>query len=123
MGVRRILTATGAGVSTFLLAAVLVIEALDFEFSAILGLPVGLLAGFAVFAGLWVNFTDLTSGIRRSASAYAAFGLTILLLLGLSYVNICRESLSVEVMTATGGVAAVVVFALLWLTDRQSARG
>jgi hypothetical protein len=118
MGIRRILTAAGAGVTTFLLVAVLVIEALDFEFSAIIGLPVGLLAGFTVFAGLWLRLAELTPGVRRFASAYATFGLTILLLLGLSYVNIGRALLSVDVMATIGFAAAVVVFLLLWLTDR-----
>jgi len=119
MGVRRILTATGAGVTTFLLVAVLVIETLDFEFSAIIGLPVGLVAGFVVFAGIWVRLAELTPGIQRIASAYAAFGLTIVLLLGLSYVNIGRQLFSIEVITGTGIVAAFVVFALLWINDRE----
>lgn len=119
MSLRRILTAAGAGVTTFLLVAVLVIELLDFEFSAIIGLPVGLLAGFAVFGILWVRLPELTPGVRRIASAAATFGLTILLLLVLRYVNLGRELLSVDLMVTIALAGAVVVFALLWLTDRE----
>jgi hypothetical protein len=41
MDARKLLTVIGAGVTSFLLVAVLVIELLDFEFSAIIGFPAG----------------------------------------------------------------------------------
>jgi hypothetical protein len=44
---------SGAGITSFLLVAVSVIELLDFEFSAIVGLPVGLLAEIVGAVGLW----------------------------------------------------------------------
>lgn len=120
MGVRRPLTAIGAGVTTFLLVMVLVIELLDFEFSAVIGLPVGLLAGMAVLVGFWTGLAELSPGVRRAASAYATFGLTILLLLALSYVNIGRGVLSTDLIVGTGIAAAVAVYIVLWLTDRDT---
>lgn len=116
---RRFLTAVGAGVTTFLLVAVLVIELLTFEFSAIVGLPVGLLAGLAVFVGLWTNLDRLSVGVRRAASAYAMFGLTLFVLMGLRYANIVREALSVEVMASIGLTAAGIVYILLWVADSE----
>jgi hypothetical protein len=110
MNPRRFLTALGAGVTTFLLVAVFVIEFLDLEFSAIIGLPVGLLAGLAVFAFLWLQFTKLSPGVRRATGACAAFGLAILMLLALRYVNIGRGVFSVDVMAGIGIAVAVVVY-------------
>lgn len=123
MNPRRVLTAVGAGLTTFLLVAVLVIELLAFEFSAIIGLPVGLLAGVAAFAVLWSQLDDLSLGIRRAASAYAAFGLTILLQFALSYVNIGRDIFSLEVMTGVAVGGAILVYCGLWLVDSGRVRG
>lgn len=120
MSLHHRLTAIGAGVTTFLLVAVLVIELLDFEFSAIVGLPVGLLAGLAVLVILWRQFTELDQGSRRIASAYAAFGLTILLLLALTYVNIGRDVFSTEAIVGVGVAAAVITYVGLWRRDSEA---
>lgn len=117
MTARRALTAVGAGVTTFLLVAVLVIELLDVEFSAIVGLPVGLFVGLAVLVVVWVQFDEATPGTRRLASAYAAFGLAVLVLLALRYVNVGRNALSVDVLVGIGVAAAALVFLTLWVTD------
>ncbi|RAW46975.1 hypothetical protein DQW50_00890 [Halorubrum sp. 48-1-W] len=47
MDARKLLTEVGAGIAFFLLVAVLVIELLDFEFSAIIGLPIGYSQGLS----------------------------------------------------------------------------
>lgn len=117
---RRVLTSIGAGVATFLLVAVLVIEFLDFEFSSIVGLPVGVVAGLAVGVGLWVRIAGFRPAVRRVASAYASFGIAILLLLVLRYINIGRDVLSVDVIAGLGFVTAVAVYGSLWLLDRES---
>lgn len=117
---RRVLTSIGAGVATFLLVAVLVIELLNFEFSAIVGLPVGLVAGLVVFVGLWTRIAEFRPTVRRFASAYASFGLAILLLLALRYVDIGRDVLSTDVIAGLGFVTAVAVYGSLWLLDRES---
>jgi uncharacterized membrane protein len=121
MDVRNGITATGAGGTTFLLVAVLVIELLDTEFSAILGLPVGLIAGIAVFAGLWVAIDEMRSGIRRAASAYAAFGLAVLGLLALRYVNVGRDVLTTDVVVGVSLAVVVVVYVALFLYERTPA--
>lgn len=114
---RTVLSAAGAGVTTFLLVTVAVIELLAFEFSALIGLPVGFVAGVLVLVGLLTGFDGLRPGVRRAVSAYAVFGLTVLVLFTLRYVNIGRDVLSVDVLLVLGAGAAVLVYILLWLTE------
>ncbi|MFW5920042.1 MAG: hypothetical protein ACOCSF_07635, partial [Halanaeroarchaeum sp.] len=108
MDARKLLTTIGAGFTSFLLVAVLIIELLDVEFSAIIGLPVGLLVGVVVFVGLWIRGDELSLGIRRAATAYAAFGIALLAFLALRYVNIGRSVLTFDVIVG-GSLAAVVL--------------
>jgi hypothetical protein len=110
---RRVLTASGAGVTTFLLVTVAVIELLDFEFSAIIGLPVGLLAGLVALVVLWVRLSALGPSVRRAVGAYATFGLTVLGLLALRYVDIGRGVFSTTVITGIGAVTAVLAYIVL----------
>jgi len=114
MDSRRLLTALGAGVTTVLLVAVLVIELLDFEFSAIVGLPVALIAGVAAAVVLSVTPLDRRPTLRRLLAAYAVFGPTVFVLLGLRYVNIGRTILSVELIALVALVASAAVYAVLW---------
>ncbi|WP_135828435.1 hypothetical protein [Halorussus halobius] len=119
MDVRKLFTAVGAGITSFLLVAVLVIELLNMEFSAIIGLPVGLLAGVVVFVGLWIGGDELSLGMRRAATAYAVFGLALLVLFALRYVNIGRGVLTSEVIVGGSIAAVVVVYITLSLYDRN----
>lgn len=118
MTARNILTGVGAGVTTFLLITVAVIELLPFEFSAILGLPVGFLAGLAVLVGFWSIRKDLDPGISRAVSAYGTFGLAVLVLFLLDYVNIGIGERSVGTVIGVGVVAGAVVYVILWSVDR-----
>lgn len=120
MNARRLFTVIGAGSTTFLLVAVALIEVLDVAFSAIIGIPVGVVAGLALSVGLWIALEELRVGVRRAVSAYAAFGLTVLTLLTLRYVNVGRRVLSVDVVAGVGVGAVVVVYMLLSLSDRDS---
>lgn len=115
MDLRRVLTGLGAGVTTFLLVAVLVIESLAVEFSAIVGLPVGVLAGLAVGTALWIRIPHLSRPVRRMATAYATFGLTILVLLASKYVNIGQDVLSISVIAGIALAGAAGVYLALWL--------
>ena len=115
---RTLPTAIGAGITTFLLVTVAVIEALDFEFSAIVGLPIGLLVGAAVSIGVWVSMSSSGTGLRRLLSAYAAFGLTVLSLLALRYVNVGRSVLSTDLIVGVGAVAVVAVYVALFARSR-----
>ncbi|MFP4624966.1 MAG: hypothetical protein ACLFNI_00060 [Natronomonas sp.] len=119
MDARTVLTSIGAGITSVLLVAVLIIELLDFEFSAIIGVPVGLLVGIVVFVGLWIRFDELSLGVRRAATAYAAFGFTLLVFLALRYVNIGRRVLTVEVIVAGSLAAVVIVYGALVFFDRN----
>ncbi len=121
MDLRQLLTVVGAGLTTFLLVAVGVIEALNMEFSAIIGLPVGLLAGLVVLVILWVRLDGLSVGVRRALSAYAGFGLAVLGFFVLRYVNIGREILTVDVIVGLGIVLAVIIYGVLLMDDRTQA--
>lgn len=66
MNPRHLLTAVGAGITMFLVVTVLVIELLAVEFSAIVGVPLGLLAGLVVTIGLAVSFDSLDVNTRRN---------------------------------------------------------
>jgi hypothetical protein len=116
---RTVFTAVGAGITSFLLVAVAVIELLDFEFSAIVGLPVGLLAGIAVVVGLWIRGDELNPGVRRAVTAYAAFGVALLAFLALRYVNVGRSLLTTDVIVGGSLTTVVVVYLALLLYDRE----
>lgn len=119
MDARKILTAIGAGMTSFLLVAVVVIELLDFEFSAIIGLPVGLLVGSVVAVGLWTRGDELGRATRRAATACATFGLAALAFLALRYVNVGRGVLTLEVIVGGSLAAAVIAWIALFVHDRN----
>jgi xanthosine utilization system XapX-like protein len=118
MDLRHAATALGAGLTTGLLVAVAVIEMLAFELSALVGLPVGVLAGLVVLATVAVAFDGLDRMERRALSAYAAFGLTVLGLAALSYVNLL-SGVSGWLAAVTGLVVAVLTYLLLWTTEHD----
>ncbi|MFW5917858.1 MAG: hypothetical protein ACOCR0_00080 [Haloferacaceae archaeon] len=103
MDARKLLTTIGAGITSSLVVAAIVIELLATEFSAIVGLPVGLLVGVVV--GLWLRVDESSPGVRRAVAAYAAFGIVVLALSALRYVNVGRELLTFEVIVG-GSLAA-----------------
>lgn len=111
-------TVVGAAVTTFLVVAVLVIERLETEFSAIFGLPIGVIVGGAVLVGLWVSFDKMQPGVRRAASAYAVVGLAVLGFAALRYVNIGRNVLKVDVILGLSIAAGVALYLGLTLRDR-----
>jgi hypothetical protein len=69
------------------------------------------------FLGLWVSLDELSPFVRRVASAYATFGLTVVLLLALRYVNLARSALSVAVIAGVAIAVAILTYLGLWLTD------
>lgn len=121
MDTRTLLTATGAGVTSGLLIAVAIIELLDTEFSAIVGLPIGMLGAAVVFVGLWLRGDELRPGTRRAVAAYATFGLVVLAVLGLRYAHVGRGVLTFEVVVGSGLAAVVVVYVGLRFRDRGRA--
>jgi hypothetical protein len=119
MRARRLFTAVGAGITSGLLVAVLIIELLAFELSAIVGLPVGLLLGAVVCVGLWNRGDRLSQGVRRAVTAYATFGIALLAFLALRYVQIGQRVLTLEVVVGGSLAAVVVVYAALLFCDRK----
>lgn len=106
-------TAIGGGVTTFLVVAVAVIELVEVAFSAIVGLPLGLAAGLAAAIGIRYRVGAVRPATRRVVRAYATLGPVLVALLGLRYVGLGRDLLSVGVMVGIALLAGVAVF--LWL--------
>lgn len=117
MDARHALTALGAGLTTGLVVAVLVIEMLAFELSALVGLPVGALAGLVVLATVGVAFDGLDRMERRALSAYAAFGFAVVGLAALSYVNLL-SGVSGQLAAGVGLAATAVTYLGLWGFER-----
>ena len=116
----RLVATAGVGVSAFLVAgaAVTGLLAATIEFSALIGLPVGVLAGLIVLATVAVAFDGLDEMERRAMSAYAAFGLTVIGFAALSYVNLARGFFSGTVAAGAGLIAAVLTYLGLWSRER-----
>lgn len=120
MDVRHALTAFGAGLATGVLVAVFVIELLAVELAALIGLPVGVLAGLVALATVGVAFDSLGVSEQRTLSAYAAFGLTVLGMAGLNYVT-AVGGISGQVAAGAGLAVAVLTYLALWAVGRSAA--
>jgi hypothetical protein len=117
MNSRRVAAALGAGVAVFLVVAVAVIELLAFEFSALVGLPVGLAAGAGVALLVSLRYPEFGREARAAVDAAAGFGVAVLAVQAVSYVNLAglRSALSTDLTVVVAAVAAVVVGAASWL--------
>jgi len=115
-----LVAAVGAAATTALLVAVPVIELLETEFSALVALPLGLLAGLATLVGVAYNFASLHPVRRRAVVAYATFGPAVLAVLALAYVNVARDLLTVQVAVGAALVATAAVYVGLGATGRES---
>jgi len=117
MGTRTTLAALGTGITVALLVAVFLIETLPYEFSAIVGLPVGLLtgAGAAVLVG-W-RYSRFGPTARSLLDGIAGFGLTVVLLLAVLYVDIAGLGSRIDLVTFVGItlVVAVAVAVTSWV--------
>lgn len=100
MDARTVVSGLGAGAATFLIVAVLVIELLNVEFSAIVGLPVGLLVGAAVFVVLVSRYESLSRLQRVGVDSVAGFGGGVLIVLAASYVNVIDPTLEFTIAIA-----------------------
>lgn len=117
MNVRRPLTAIGAGITAFLVVAVAVIEVLSFEFSAIVGLPIGLVAGIVVAVAILLYHEEAADPLRWILAGLAGFGYGIVATLAASYVNLAETQF--ETTLAIGVVAGLVAVAIAVIRDRQ----
>ncbi len=114
---RPLLVAAGAGLTVGLVVAVLVIEALNVEFSAIVGLPAGVIAGLVVAAVVVGRYEAAGTPQRAAADAVAAFGYTLLGGAAVQYVGLfgLREVLTLQRLAGVAAVAAVGVFVASWV--------
>lgn len=125
MNARRLGTAVGAGGTVALVVAGALTALLDFTlaFSAIVGLPVGLLAGLAVAWWILIGPERLDTPTGRVLGGAAAFGSAVLGYAVLSYANVAgtRGTLSLPQVTIAALAVAVATVAVLWLLDRDGA--
>lgn len=113
MGFLRFLVGLGAGFTTFLLVAVLVIEAVAVDPGAgILGVLAGAVVGVAVLGAVVLTFEDAHVTLRSGFQAVAAFGYTALVLFFLEYANVggLRPAIDVVSVAVAATIAAVITF-------------
>jgi len=114
MTARRFALGTGTAVTTFLLAGAATIELLgagEAPGIGIVGVFVGVVAGLLA-GGIVGVYADRLSGVAASLLvAYATFGVAIVAIAGLSYVNVpgADDVFSVPVHVGVSLLAAVVV--------------
>ncbi|WP_141212727.1 hypothetical protein [Halorubrum sp. Ea8] len=101
----------------FLVVAVAVIELLAFEFSALIGLPIGLLAGIAVAVVILLKHNDVSDVLRWVAAALAGFGYGITVTFAATYVNLV--DIQFETRLAIGVFAGVLALVLAVFQGRQ----
>ena len=118
MRIRVAAAAVGAGITVFLVVAVAVIELVNVEFSALVGLSVGLLAGAVVAVVVAVRHDELAPAARYVVDAAAGFGLTVVALFAISYVNLAalRQALSTDVTVGVAVLVAVLTALASWRT-------
>lgn len=125
MNTRRGVTVVGTGVSTALIVAVLVTTVLQgpIEFSAIIGLPVGLVVGLFALVGTAVTVERVDTLAGAALGGYAAFGYAVLGCLLLRYVDVggARRTLGLYEIVGIAVLVAIVAFVGLRYIDRNGA--
>ncbi|MFC7134450.1 MULTISPECIES: hypothetical protein [Salinibaculum] len=117
MALQRIALGIGAGLTTFGIVAVVIIEAVQVDpVAGILGAVLGALFGLGVFGLVLLTYDEASPTIRRDVAAVAAFGYTALAVLALSYVNLAglRSVIDPTVVVAVASLVAVLVWLSLW---------
>lgn len=122
MHLRTLGYALAAGVATFLVVFVAVSELLvpTIEFSVLVGIPAGLIAGVAAIAGVLLGLGERSRGPTRSlAVALGTFGLVLLVAL-VGALLLLKVSLTLSLVggTVLGVLGALAAF--LW--HRREAR-
>lgn len=121
MNVRTALVALGTGLTVTLLTAVLLIEALPYEFSAIVGLPVGVLAGVVTTLLVVGRYGEGQPAVWRLVDGLAGFGFAVVILLAVLYVDLAGLSSWIDLPALVAGAvfAAVAVSIFSWYHDRS----
>jgi hypothetical protein len=118
---RTWLAAAGAGTTTFLAVTVFVIEVLAFEFAAVVGVPVGLLAGLVVHGLLLRYYRELGVRGRRATDAIAGFGYAVLVVAAVTYVDPAGlgSALTFEASAALVVAGGVLAWVTSYVLDRR----
>lgn len=114
---RTVAIALGTGFTTALLVAVSVIEALPYEFSAIIGLPVGLVAGVAVAVLVGWRYERTRPAVSGVADGAAGFGYAVVLLLTVRYADFLglESAITFERLVVVSAVVGVAALVASWL--------
>lgn len=122
MTARSVLVALGVGLTTAVLVAVVVIETLDFEFSAIVGLPVGLVVGVGIAVLVELRYGHAGSPVRVLADGTAGFGYAIMVMLAIKYVNVAdlESVLTLVTLVIVALAVAGAVGVVSWFRTRSS---
>ena len=130
MDAQRIAALAGSAVTTFLLVTAAVIEVVFGTTGAdvgpgIVGVTVGALAALAAVVAVAVGWSRLDPSARWAVTGYGAFGLTIVFLAGLSYVNVpgADAYLGLSVNLVIAAAVAVVVAVGGWQRSRGPTTG
>ena len=101
-------------IAGFLIVGVVVTEASAdaVEFSLFIGIPAGLVAGFAAFAAVYRGLASPSDRTQRGSLAAGAFGTAFLLLLVVAAAGLDVRNTVALVVAAVGGViVAMAVYA------------
>lgn len=110
----RLVATFGVGVTAFLTVAATVTELLGavVEFSAFVGLPIGLLAGAVTSAATWARLWN-APGARPALLGVATVGYAVFVVAAASYaISAVRGLVTVERALVAAVVAGLAVFAL-----------
>jgi len=119
---RTVAIALGAGFTAGLLVAVFVIEALPYEFSAIIGLPTGLFAGVAVAVLVGWRSERTRPAVRGVAGGAAGFGYAVALLLAVRYADFLglESAITFDRLVVVSAVVGVATLVVSWLHASRS---
>ncbi|QSG10481.1 putative membrane protein [Halapricum desulfuricans] len=120
MDIRTVSVALGTGFTVALLVAVALIEALPYEFSAIVGLPVGLLIGTVTVLLVAGRYARLEPAAQSLLDGTAGFGYAVVLLLGVLYVDFAGLGARINLATLVGVALLVAAFVTVvsWIRSR-----
>ncbi|QSG07465.1 hypothetical protein [Halapricum desulfuricans] len=120
MDIRTVSVALGTGFTVALLVAVVLIEALPYEFSAIVGLPVGLLIGTVTVLLVAGRYARLEPTAQSLLDGTGGFGYAVVLLLGVLYVDFAGLGARINLATLVGVALLVAAFVAVvsWIRSR-----
>ena len=122
---RDMVSGFGAGIAVALVVSVILIEALPFEFSAIVALPVGLLAGTGTGVLVARRYEQVDRPARALFDGSAGFGYTVVLLVAARYVGRLglRSIVTFQRLLVAAAVVALLTAMASWLFARSAVAG